>query len=575
MSIVVTRKKNPPACYGPFSGSGGKLLPPPISVVPLLAATVTGCGGGTVDPGGKPGASAPPPPPAPVPAPPPPPTTTQASRFLAQAAMGSSDADIQAVVAQGFDGWLGVQFNKPRASSFWNWLIANNYNAGVNAFRESGLDPMVWSQMISGDDQLRQRVGVGLLDMLVVSIDGTPNVWKQFAMAAYMDLLWDNAFGNYRTLLEKISMSPVMAFYLSFILNRKANASGSVPDENYAREIMQLFTIGLYQLNPDGTQKLVNGKPVESYTLSDVTGLARVFTGWIDDKSKLSAGYENLNIPMIQVPADHELGIKTFLGVTIPAGTDGAASMKIALDTLFAHSNTPPFVSRQLIQRLVTSNPTPAYVQRVATVFENNGSGVRGDLRAVIRAILLDSEARNDAAAASSTTFGKLREPVLRVTGWARAFAAKSPSAAWAIGDTSGFLAQSIGRSPSVFSFFRPGYVPPNSAIATQAMVAPEFQIANEQTVVNYLNFMALTMRDGWGDFKGDYTEYVAKAADSQALLDLINLRVAANQVSPPTIAQIKTAVDSIATATPDDLLNRVFVATLSIMASPEYLILK
>lgn len=281
---------------------------------------------------------------------------------------------------------------------------------------------------------------------------------------------------------------------------------------------------------------------------------------------------------MTQEPADHELGAKTFLGKTIPAGTGGAASLKIALDTLFAHPNVAPFFSKQMIQHLVTSNPSPAYVQRVATIFENNGSGIRGDLRAVFRAILLDVEARDDAAAASSTTFGKLREPVLRLTGWARAFGATSPSNAWAIGDTSSAtnsLSQGIGRSPSVFNFFRPGYVPPNSAISSRNMVAPEFQITNEQTNVGYMNFMYLTTVNGAGDFKADFTEFLAKATDSKALIDLINLRLAANQVSAATVAQIKTAVDSLATATPTDLQNRVHIASLMILSSPEYIVLK
>ena len=496
--------------------------------------------------------------------------------------MGTTDADIQAVVAQGYDGWLSAQFAKPRASSFWDWLIAKGYNAPVNIFREDGFDAMVWNSMIAGEDQLRQRVGVALMSMLVVGIDAIPNNWKQFGMASYMDILWDNAFGNYRTILDKISNNAVMSFYLTFINNRKANNAGAVPDENYARELMQLYSIGLYELNLNGTQKLSNGKPIETYTLNDIGGLARVLTGWKDDKSLLvngnENGFDNLKAPMIQNPPDHEMGVKTFLGTTIPAGTDGVASLKIALDTIFAHPNVAPFVSKQLIQHLVTSNPSPAYVQRVATIFENNGSGVRGDLRAVVRAILLDTDARNDAAAASSTSFGKLREPLLRFTGWARAFGATSPSQTWPIGNTSSTinkLAQGVGRSPSVFNFFRPGYTPPNSGIATQNMVAPEFQITNEVSVIGYMNFMILSMRDGWGDFKANFADYLAKAADSQALLDLINLRVAANQVSAATIAQIKTAVDSIASATPTDLQNRVNTATTLIMVSPEYLVLK
>ena len=489
--------------------------------------------------------------------------------------MGTVDADIQAVVAQGFDGWLEAQFNKPRASSFWDWLNVKGFSAPVNYSRDAGLDPMIWSQLIAGEDQLRQRVGTTWMSMLVVGYDSIPWVWKQYIMASYMDILWDNAFGNYRTILEKVSLSTVMGVYLTFHGNKKANTAGSMPDENYARELMQLFSIGLHQLNPDGTTKLVNNKPVESYAQADVSGLARVFTGWIADKSQNVLGYEHWRLPMIQDASLHETGVKTFLGTTIPAGTDGVTSLKIALDTIFTHPNTAPFVSKQLIQHLVTSNPSPAYVQRVATVFANNGSGVRGDMRAVIKAILKDSEARDDAGAAASTTFGKLREPLLRFTGWARAFGATSPSGTWPIGNTSNFLGQSVGHSPSVFNFFRPGYTPPNSEVGKRQLVAPEFQITNEVSVINYINFMIVTVRNGWGDFKGNFTDYLAKAPDSQALLDEINLRVAANQVSAATVAQIKAAVDSLPTATPANLQDRVNTATVLMMASPEYLVLK
>lgn len=550
--------------------------PLPIVVVPALALAACGGGGGESAATGTPAtpsAAAPPPPPPP----PPPPTSTQAGRFLAQSTMGSTGSDIAAVTAQGFDGWLGAQFAKPRPTTFWDWLIKGGYLDPTIKYRDTGFEPMVWSSLISSEDQLRQRASVSLFAMYVVSVEAIAPDFPAFAMASYMDILWDNAFGNFRTLIEKVSLSPVMGHYLTFLNNRKANGKGAQPDENYARELMQLFTIGLYQLNLDGTLKLSGGKPIETYTLDDVSGLARVFTGWVVDRYDRENPDYYLR-PMVQDASRHETGVKTFLGTTIPAGTDGTASLKIALDTIFAHPNVAPFFSKQMIQRLVTSNPSPAYVQRVATVFENNGSGVRGDLRAVFRAILLDAEARNEAAAASSTTFGKLREPVLRLTGWARAFEATSPSDKWPIGNTASVtnrLGQMIGRSPSVFNFFRPGYVPPGSAVAAQNLVAPEFQLANEISVISYLNYIQVTMRDGWGDFKGNYTEYLAKAADSQALLDMVNLRVAANQVSAPTIAQIKTAVDSLPAITPTDLQNRVNVATVLIMASPEYLILK
>ena len=214
------------------------------------------------------------------------------------------------------------------------------------------------------------------------------------------------------------------------------------------------------------------------------------------------------------------------------------AAIKTALDTIFAHANLPPFVSKQLIQRLVTSNPSPAYVARVAGVFADNGSGTRGDMKAVLKAILLDAEARGDATL-TSTSAGKLREPVMRLTAWARLAKVTSPSGAWAIGDTSSQstrLGQSMGRSPTVFNFFRPGYSPPSTAIATAGLVAPEFQIANEQSVVAYVNYMQALVANGTGDVKPDYTDLAAKAADSAALVDEVNLVLAANQLSAATV---------------------------------------
>ena len=287
---------------------------------------------------------------------------------------------------------------------------------------------------------------MALLDQLVVGIGGVVLPWRQFACAAYIDILHDGAFGNYRDLLQNISTNAAMGVYLTFLGNRKANpATGAVPDENYARELMQLFAIGLQRLNMDGTLQTANGAPIETYTQDDITGLARVFTGWNLANSDNTTP-NRMRLPMVNVASQHETGAKSFLGATIPPGTDGPNSLRLALDAIFAHANVPPFVSKQLIQHLVISNPSPAYVGRIAAIFANNGSGVRGDLKAVVRAILLDPEARTDANA-NNTQYGKLREPILRLAGWARAFGATSPSGAWPIGDTSS-TANRIGRSP-------------------------------------------------------------------------------------------------------------------------------
>ena len=502
-------------------------------------------------------------------------TTTQASRFLGQATMGTTSASIQAVVDRGFGGWIDDQFAIPRVTSQYDWLNNNGFNVVANKDNETGFDPSMWRQLIVEPDQLRQRVGMALLDLLVVGIAGLNLNWRQFALAAYVDVLMDNAFGNYRQILDGITYNAAMGSFLTFLGNKKANATtGAQPDENYARELMQLFTLGLYQLNSDGSLVMSGGAPVETYKPADVSGLARVFTG-LNVNSSDSTTPTRYRAPMVMTAANNETGTASFLGTSTSGG--GTAAIKVALDTIFAHQNIAPFVSKQLIQRLVTSNPSPAYVGRVAAAFADNGAGVRGDMKAIVKAILLDTEARSDTALTASSA-GKLREPVMRLTGWARAFGVNSPSNAWAIGDTSSTttrLGQSMGRSSSVFNFFRPGYSPPSTAISAAGLVAPEFQITNEQTVIAYVNYMYALVLNGTGDVKADYTAILTKAGDSQALVDEVNLLLAGGQLSAATLAAIKAAVDSIATTATNASLNRVYSAILLTLASPDYLTVK
>lgn len=537
----------------------------------VLASTfaVAACGGDGSGP-----AASPPSPPPPVASPPPPTVTAaQASRFLAQATMGTTRTAISDVTSMGFSAWITAQFGMKRATTHWDWLVASGYNVSGNINNEAGFDATLWRQMIVEPDQLRQRIGFALLDMLVVGIDGVSLNWKQFAVAAYVDVLLDNAFGNYRTILEAITTNAAMGSFLTFLNNRKASAAtGAQPDENYARELMQLFTLGLNRLNPDGTIVSSAGAAVETYGQSDVSQLARIFTG-LQLASSDSTTPDRYRLPLVMNAGLNETGASTFLGTTVSGG--GMAAIKAALDTIFAHPNLPPFVSRQLIQRLVTSNPSPAYVGRVSAAFADNGGGVRGDMKAVIRAILLDDEARSDAAL-SSASAGKLREPIIRLTNWARSFGATSASSAWAIGDTSSAstrLAQSTGRSQTVFNFFRPGYVPANTAIAAAGLVAPEFQLVNEQSAVAYVNFMHLVVADTIGDVKADYSDLTSIAADSFALVDEVNLRLAANQLSAATLTAIRSAVDSVAPTTTNGPVNRVAIAILLTLASPDYLV--
>lgn len=566
-TVVALQPQPAPADADSFMDKHGAWL------VAGSALSLAACGGG----GGGSTAAATPPVTGPVIVPGP--TRTQASRFLAQASLSSTASDITQVQSQGYSDWLDSQMALPRSTSNVAWLRGKGLDSPTYKNSQIGADQMMWRKLLSSPDPLRQRVAIALSEIMVVSVAGIANTFfRQFAAAAFMDILEANAFGSYRTLLEQVSTSVAMGGYLTFKGNRKANpATGSLPDENYAREVMQLFTIGLVQLNQDGSAKLgSNGQPLESYVQEDVSQLARVFTGWDVDVTVGTVDDPNrIVIPMVQYANRHETGAKSFLGTTIPANTDGVNSLRIALDTLMAHPNMGPFVGRQLIQRLVTSQPSPAYVSRVAGVFNNNGSGVKGDLRAVVRAVLLDTEARSEASL-TDPAFGKLREPMLRFVQWARTFGLTDPSDEWKIGDLTDpatKLGQSPLRSPSVFNFFRPGYVPPNSPIGVRTV--PEFQITTESSVAGYVNFMQGAISNGVSGLRANYAAWTALVPDSAALLAELNTVLAAGQLSAATLAALKPALDSINTNTTTGINNRLYAAITLVMASPEYITLK
>jgi len=507
----------------------------------------------------------------------------ESARFLAQASMGANRLDMADVPLVGYGGWLDGQFALPASPTRWTFLLAGGF--GDIAFRNAitGHDAATWNKLVSAPDTLRQRVTIALSEMFVTAVDGLAGgIWKQFAAATYLDLLESHAFGTHRDLLQVISLSAPMGMFLTYRGNAKANpTTGALPDENYARELLQLFTIGLVELNIDGTPKLTAGVTTDTYNQADITGLARVFTGWDFDLAGLTyaaatATPDVVRRPMVQVGNRYEAGAKTFLGTTIDAGTSASRSLTLALDAICAHPNVAPFFCRQLIQRLVTSNPSPAYVARVADVFNNDGAGVRGNLRAVVRALLLDAEARS-AAVASQPGFGKLREPMLRFVAWARAYNATSPSGAWAIGNTSDpatALGQSPLRSPSVFNFFRPGYVPANTALANAALVAPEFQITNESSVVGYLNFMQRAVAGNVGDITPDYSSLLPLTDDAPALVAEINLVLAANQLSATTVAAIAGAVQTMPGGAADaNRRRRIHAALVMVLAAPEFVV--
>jgi uncharacterized protein (DUF1800 family) len=501
----------------------------------------------------------------------------QVARFLAQASLSSTANDITHVQVIGFSAWLDEQMKMPRSSTHVEWLRSKGYGDPVKfRFSDAGTDAMMWRKLITSGDPLRQRVTLALSEIIVVSAASiTSTEFRQFAAASFMDIIEANAFGSYRTLIDQVSTSIAMGGYLTYKGSRKANpATGSLPDENYARELMQLFTIGLVQLNLDGSPKLdTNGKAIETYVQDDVSQMARVFTGWdvdttvggVDDPARAVA-------PMVQYANRHELGTKTILGTVIPANTNGVDSLRIALNTLMAHPNVGPFIGRQLIQRLVTSQPSPAYVARVARVFNDNGSGEKGDMRSVVRAVLLDPEAR-DSNSLIDPSFGKLREPMLRFVQWARTFGLNDTTGEWKIPDLTDpatRLGQSPLRAPSVFNFFRPGYVPPNSPIG--ARTAPEFQITTESSVAGYVNFMQSVISNGVSGLKADYTGIRKLVSDSQAILAELNILLAAGQLSASTLATLKSALDTMSVTTATGIDNRLYAALTLVLASPEYI---
>jgi uncharacterized protein (DUF1800 family) len=524
----------------------------------------------------------------------------EASRFVAKATFGSTQAEIDRVREIGYSGWIDEQFGKPATTHLANFAEWTATLLERGEIQGQWVQWSFWRNALTAEDVLRQRVAFSLSQIFVVSQVDTA-ISPRMA-AGYYDVLVNNAFGNFRTLLEAVTLSPAMGTYLSHLGNRKSDLeNGRLPDENFAREIMQLFTIGLYQLNPDGTVKTdpADGRPIDTYDVADIQGLAKVFTGfsWAGPDTSYArfisaAGVgiaERDILPMQGYPQHHETGPKSFLGFTINTSTPND-SLKQALDIIFNHQNVGPFIGRQLIQRMVTSNPSPAYVGRVAAAFANNGSGVRGDMKAVIRAVLLDPEA-NASTAEFANVNGRLREPLLRMTALLRGLGVTSTSQQFRIGDTNApatSLGQSAMRAPTVFNFYSPSFVPPNSDLAKARLgapdrtpVAPELQITNEISVAGWLR-MAKAVVDGGvgdrGDVRATFAPLVAMAHSPTALVDrLILLLAPGTQIPLDLRNEIVATVSTITLPASDSdgaaRLNRVKLATLLLVASPEFML--
>ena len=538
-------------------------------------------------------------------------TPEDASRFLEQATFGATDGDIHDVSMYGYQAWLNTQFALPATPDepfVEQSILINNPPCAAGDLKcnealfeqnntgEIYYQDAFWQDALAAPDELRQRVRYALSEMFVVSSNNSIIESLPRGESSYYDMLGKDAFTNFRTLLNDVTLSPMMGNYLSMLGNDKGNATTD-PDENYAREVQQLFTIGLYQLNDDGSQKLdSSGNPIPTYSNLDVMGLAKVFTGfswtipgdtsdagWQECCLYLGPGFGEDLLPMRSYADHHSTEEKDFLGVTIAASgsPDPDGDLKTALDTLFNHPNLPAFFSKQLIQHLVTSNPSPAYISRVSAVFKDNGAGVRGDLKAVITAILLDPEARSSATDFANPQYGKVREALLRYTEWARAFTAQSRTGSYGIGSTEDpiyGLGQMTLRSPTVFNWFAPGYVPPGTSIEQANLVGPEFQMTNVTTVVGYLNYLQDAIGSGarnGSDIFSNYGAELSLASNPDALLDRLNLLLMAGEMDTNLRSEILGAVNAIDIPSSGDptpaLTARVQTAIYLTMASPAF----
>ncbi len=495
----------------------------------------------------------PPPPPPALPGGPP--TSQDAARFLFQATYGPRPGEVEALQQQGFAGWLDQQFAMPTVSHLATYdqlLASSGEDPNPGLVRES-----FFAQAVQGPDQLRQRVAFALSELFVVSDQDATLRKNPEALASYLDLLAGNSFGNFRDLLEAVTLSPAMGSYLNMAGSSKSISQlGVNPNENYAREVLQLFSIGLYELHPDGTLRLdATNQPIPTYDQDVVKAFARAFTGWTlggqsqGDLRKFFHPDRNFRIPMEPWTAFHDTDAKPLLdGNTLPAGQSAKTDLEQSLDLIFNHPNTGPFFCRGLIQKLVTSNPSPGYVYRCGQAFANNGAGVRGDLKAVLRAVLLDYEARAVSIAARPDE-GHLREPVVRIAGLLRTLDARPRNGRWKFArsfDVPGkSTSQTPLRSPTVFNFFEPDYALPGE-IAQSGLVSPEFQISTETTVVGAGNYLKAVLGAGGPAslLVLNLTPFQSpQVANDQALLDRVNQLLFAGAMSDATRGILSSAL--------------------------------
>jgi uncharacterized protein (DUF1800 family) len=523
-----------------------------------------------------------------------PPAADTAARFLNMTTFGATQADVDKLVSLGYEGWLNEQFAASPIDSHYGYADRGGPPdcSVCPAEAIGGVIESFWYQAVKSPDQFRQRIALAWLELFVVSAatDSAIELEPQ-AMAAYLDLLSKNAFVNFRDLLEAVTLSPAMGHYLSHMQNDKEDpTTGRLPDENYAREVMQLFTIGKWALNADGTRTLdSNGQPIPAYTQADVMGLAKVFTGWSWGGSDTSearwvggpidfAMVHSWELPMQPYEQHHSKAIKQIVnGTTIPENTSAKVSMRVALDTLFNHPNTPAFIATHLIKRLTTSNPSPEYVARVADVFRQNVDGERGNMRSVVRAVLFDPEVW-DGRHLTSPSWGKPREPIVKAAQLVRGLSCKAASGTYAMGTlqaTNYDLGQPPLMSNSVFNFFLPEHQP-QGELSNLNLSAPEFQIANDNTTIGHLNYMwsllGFGLTTNQNSLVCDYSAFTPLASQPDALIDALVNRFVGTPISAKGRQAIKDGITSIAdTGTVAARENRVKTALLLLASTPEF----
>ena len=543
-----------------------------ISMMAPLLVSLAGCGGGGSDP-------APTPPP---PTPPPAITKAEAFQFLNQATFGATETAAQRVIAIGYEAWVDDQLARPASLQLPH--LQSLAFPGVMPFELQADRVDIWFRnALHEEDQLRQRVAFALSEIFVVSHIGSSLNNQPWSLGSYYDVLAQNAFGNFRELMEAVTLHPAMGVYLSMLGNEKPDPAANIrPDENYARELMQLFSIGLVELNIDGTVRTDGlGQPIPTYDQSIIEGFAHVFTGWnyADAPSFEQARPDYFNqVKPMQLYGDfHDTGEKKLLnGTVLPPDQTGEQDLAAALDNVFEHDNVGPFIAIRLIQRLTASNPSPGYVERVARVFNNNGAGVRGDLRAVVKAILMDEEAR---PAMPMEIDGKVKEPLLRLTQLWRAYDARSESGRYPLLASFILLGQGPLQSPSVFNFFSPFYAPPGE-IRDSSLVAPELGIATEYQNTQVTNFFLLQLfvynwmmdRES-AEYTEDtilvnFEEEMNIADDSQALIDMVAGKLLGGEISNTLRAEIEHILEFIPQ---DQPLLRAVDAIYFVVTSPEF----